>query len=74
MNKKFENIIVFVFLDRRLEQCPDRALLVWSPTADISDSKCKVQVYAAKKNQKYKKNISKTSTNKYFSGRIYRIG
>ncbi|RZF38385.1 hypothetical protein LSTR_LSTR017677 [Laodelphax striatellus] len=28
--------------DRRLEQCPDRALLVWSPTTDISDTKCKL--------------------------------
>lgn len=28
-------------LERRLDQCPDRALLVWSPTTDIPDQKCK---------------------------------
>lgn len=28
-------------LERRLDQCPDRALLVWSPTTDIPDQKRK---------------------------------
>lgn len=27
---------------RKPEQMSDRALLVWSPTADISDAKCKL--------------------------------
>lgn len=27
-------------LERRLDKCPDRALLVWSPTTDIPDQKC----------------------------------
>lgn len=30
----------FYILERRLDQCPDRALLVWSPTTDIPDQKC----------------------------------
>lgn len=31
--------------ERRLDQCPDRALLVWSPTTDIPDQKCKLRTY-----------------------------
>jgi len=32
---------ILYIAERRLDQCPDRALLVWSPTADIPDQKCK---------------------------------
>lgn len=32
---------MYFLLERRLDQCPDRALLVWSPTAEIPDHKCK---------------------------------
>lgn len=35
----------FYILERRLDQCPDRALLVWSPTTDIPDQKCKYQLF-----------------------------
>ena len=27
--------------ERRSDQCPERALLVWSPTANITNQKCK---------------------------------
>lgn len=34
------NMLLYI-LERRLDQCPDRALLVWSPTTDIPDQKRK---------------------------------
>lgn len=37
--------ILLCISERRLDQCPDRALLVWSPTTDIPDQKCKLQTY-----------------------------
>ncbi|XP_039293853.1 REST corepressor 1 isoform X2 [Nilaparvata lugens] len=39
--------------DRRLEQCPDRALLVWSPTSDISDTKLDEYISLAKEKYGY---------------------
>lgn len=39
--------------DRRLEQCPDRALLVWSPTVDISDTKLDEYISLAKEKYGY---------------------
>jgi len=34
--------IIHDISERRLDQCPDRALLVWSPTTDIPDQKRKL--------------------------------
>lgn len=39
--------------DRKPETLNDRALLVWSPTIDIPESKCKSSIYPSHK----KKNI-----------------
>uniref|UniRef100_A0A1B6CA46 REST corepressor n=1 Tax=Clastoptera arizonana TaxID=38151 RepID=A0A1B6CA46_9HEMI len=39
--------------DRRLEQCPDRALLVWSPTIDVSDIKLDEYISLAKEKYGY---------------------
>ncbi|XP_046664944.1 REST corepressor 3-like isoform X1 [Homalodisca vitripennis] len=39
--------------ERRLEQCPDRALLVWSPTIDISDTKLDEYISLAKEKYGY---------------------
>ncbi|XP_054261662.1 REST corepressor 3 isoform X3 [Macrosteles quadrilineatus] len=39
--------------ERRLDQCPDRALLVWSPTVDISDTKLDEYISLAKEKYGY---------------------
>ncbi|CAD6228053.1 GSCOCG00006329001-RA-CDS [Cotesia congregata] len=39
--------------ERRLDKCPDRALLVWSPTTDIPDQKCKLDEYIILAKEKY---------------------
>ncbi|KAK9498260.1 hypothetical protein O3M35_002939 [Rhynocoris fuscipes] len=39
--------------ERRLDECPDRALLVWSPTNDISDSKLDNYISVAKERYGY---------------------
>ncbi|XP_073979539.1 REST corepressor 1-like isoform X2 [Rhodnius prolixus] len=39
--------------ERRLDECPDRALLVWSPTNDISDSKLDGYISVAKEKYGY---------------------
>ena len=35
-------ILSYIFLERRPEQCPERALLVWSPNPAISQAKRKI--------------------------------
>ncbi|XP_076246681.1 REST corepressor isoform X2 [Lasioglossum baleicum] len=39
--------------ERRLDQCPDRALLVWSPTTDIPDQKLDEYIILAKEKYGY---------------------
>ncbi|XP_033219180.1 REST corepressor 3 [Belonocnema kinseyi] len=39
--------------ERRLDQCPDRALLVWSPTTDIPDHKLDEYIILAKEKYGY---------------------
>ncbi|KAL1131384.1 hypothetical protein AAG570_011001 [Ranatra chinensis] len=39
--------------ERRLDQCPDRALLVWSPTTNIADSKLDHYISVAKEKYGY---------------------
>ncbi|XP_051175874.1 REST corepressor 3 [Leptopilina boulardi] len=39
--------------ERRLDQCPDRALLVWSPTAEIPDHKLDEYIILAKEKYGY---------------------